>query len=52
MGADIFALWKDGGIQATYLRRDEFWNMDATAYYLDEVLRLADTEYSPTEVRY
>lgn len=30
------------GIQATYERRDEFWNMDATAYYLNEVTRLGN----------
>ena len=40
------------GIQATYARRDEFWNMDATSYYLNEVLRLADPVFVPTEVPY
>jgi hypothetical protein len=39
------------GIQATFKRRDEFWNMDSTAYYLEEVNRLADEDFVPTEVR-
>lgn len=43
----IFAL---AGIQIAYDRRGEYWNMDATAYYLDEVLRLSDISFVPTEV--
>jgi GTPase SAR1 family protein len=42
-------LWKDGGIQKTYARRDEYWNMDATPYYLNEVYRIADREFRPNE---
>ena len=38
------------GIQIAYDRRGEYWNMDATAYYLDEVLRLSDISFVPTEV--
>jgi len=49
IGNDINALWRDEGIQVVYSRRDEFWNMDATAYYLNEVLRLAEEDYSPNE---
>jgi hypothetical protein len=45
IGNDINALWRDEGIQVVYSRRDEFWNMDATAYYLNEVLRLAEEDY-------
>ena len=39
------------GIQATFRRRDEFWNMDSTPYYLDEVVRLSALDFEPTEVR-
>jgi hypothetical protein len=49
LGREVHSLWKDPGIQATFLRRDEFWNMDATPYYLNEVLRIADPDYEPTE---
>mmetsp|Transcript_31299 Transcript_31299/g.29840 ORF Transcript_31299/g.29840 Transcript_31299/m.29840 type:complete len:356 (-) Transcript_31299:403-1470(-) len=49
MGSEIDSLWRDSGIQATYERRDEFWNMDATAYYLNEVTRLAGDDFIPNE---
>ena len=39
------------GIQATFRRRDEFWNMDSTPYYLDEVVRLSALDFEPTEVQ-
>lgn len=42
-------LWTDGGIKATFDRRDEFWNMDATPYYLNEIFRIADPDFEPTE---
>ena len=42
-------LWRDKGIQRTYDRRHEYWIMDATAYYLNEVQRIADPAFEPTE---
>ena len=42
-------LWNDAGIQTVFQNRDKFWNMDATPYYLREVLRIADAYYEPTE---
>jgi GTPase SAR1 family protein len=49
IGNDISKLWLDEGIQVVYSRKDEFWNMDATAYYLNEVVRLAEEDYVPNE---
>lgn len=45
----IHGLWSDGGIKSTFARRDEYWNMDATPYYLNEVLRIAEDDFEPTE---
>lgn len=42
-------LWRDSGIQTVFGRRNEFWNMDATPYYLNEVYRIADKDFEPTE---
>jgi len=49
LGQKISALWLDPGIQRTYARRTEFWLMDATPYYLTEVLRLTEEDFIPTE---
>ena len=32
----ITILWQSKGIQQTYERREEFWCLDATPYYLNE----------------
>lgn len=45
----VHSVWKDAGIQKTYDRRSEYWNMDATPYYLDEVFRIADDNFEPNE---
>mmetsp|Transcript_3078 Transcript_3078/g.5232 ORF Transcript_3078/g.5232 Transcript_3078/m.5232 type:complete len:369 (-) Transcript_3078:312-1418(-) len=45
----IDKLWKDPGIQTVYSRRSEYWIMDATPYYLDEVYRIASTDFDVTE---
>jgi GTPase SAR1 family protein len=42
-------LWKDEGLQQVFARRNEFWNMDATPYYLNEVRRIAQSDFEPTE---
>lgn len=45
----IARLWKTNPrIQKMYERRDEFYHYDATAYYLDNVLRFADEKFVPT----
>ncbi|KAJ1406325.1 GPA5, alpha subunit of a heterotrimeric G protein [Ochromonadaceae sp. CCMP2298] len=45
----IDALWKDPGIQRVYARRSEYWLMDATPFYLDEVYRITDPLFEITE---
>jgi GTPase SAR1 family protein len=45
----IDKLWKDEGIQRVFARRDEFWLMDATPYYLNECYRIADSSFVPNE---
>jgi GTPase SAR1 family protein len=49
IGAKVNALWHDAGIQKVFSRRNEYWNMDALPYYLNEVTRLSAEEYEPTE---
>lgn len=45
----IDALWKSPAIQTVYERRSEYWLMDATPYYLNEVFRIAADDFEPTE---
>jgi GTPase SAR1 family protein len=45
----IDALWKTSEIQQVYERRDEYWLMDATPYYLTEVFRIAASDFDATE---
>eukprot|EP01041_Mallomonas_annulata_P010023 gene10023-20867_t len=49
LGVKISSLWKDPGIQAVYARRDEFWLLDATNYFLNEVVRISSDDYELTE---
>jgi GTPase SAR1 family protein len=49
IASKIDHLWRDGGIKATFDRRTEFWNMDATPYYLNEIYRIAEPDFEPTE---
>ena len=49
LASKIDKLWNDAGIQATFERRSEFWNLDATPYYLTEVVRLASDDFDPND---
>jgi len=46
---DIAILWKDAGIRKVYVRQSEFQLNDSAAYYFDNVERLAERNYIPTE---
>jgi len=46
---DIQALWGDKGIQKAWERRSEYWFLDATPYYFENVRRFAEEGYVPTE---
>ncbi|ORZ35033.1 alpha subunit of a heterotrimeric G protein, partial [Catenaria anguillulae PL171] len=43
------ALWKHDSIQQAYARRSEYWILEATDFYLDNLHRFAEDDYEPTE---
>jgi len=45
----LTVLWADPGLKECYERRREYQLTDSTKYYLDEIDRLADPDYLPTE---
>lgn len=49
LAEQVSQLWKDEGIQRVYARRNDFWHMDGTKYYLDEVYRIASHDFVPNE---
>eukprot|EP01111_Echinosteliopsis_oligospora_P011892 TRINITY_DN4022_c0_g1_i2.p1 TRINITY_DN4022_c0_g1~~TRINITY_DN4022_c0_g1_i2.p1 ORF type:complete len:261 (-),score=46.78 TRINITY_DN4022_c0_g1_i2:110-892(-) len=46
---DIENLWNDQDIQLVWGRRSEFWFLDATPYYFENVHRFVEDNYVPTE---
>lgn len=46
---DISSLWKDPGIQAAFEKRNQFQLSDAVPYYLENILRIGDEGYIPSE---
>lgn len=49
IGNDIETLWKSAGIQQVWGRRSEFWFLDATPYYFENIQRFIEDDYVPTE---
>jgi len=49
LASDIELLWKNDGIRKVYLRQNEFQLNDSAGYYFDNVARLSDRSYTPTE---
>ena len=49
LGRRISAMWKDKGLQGVYDKREFFHLMDSTDYYLNEVERIAEPDFIPTE---
>ncbi|CAM9342168.1 unnamed protein product [Phaeothamnion confervicola] len=49
VAADIHELWKDAGVKEALEQREKYWLLDAADYYFNEVLRLAEEDYTPTE---
>ncbi|XP_062399569.1 guanine nucleotide-binding protein subunit alpha-14 [Sardina pilchardus] len=45
----IRALWNDGGVQICYERRREYQLSDSAKYYLEDLDRIADPGYLPTQ---
>jgi len=46
---DIESLWKSTEIQQVWARRSEYWFLDATPYYFDNIRRFIEDQYVPTE---
>jgi len=46
----IKLLWKDPGIQRTWRRRSEFQFQDSSIYYLNDIDRIAEQGYIPSEL--
>ncbi|EFA86001.1 G-protein subunit alpha 8 [Heterostelium album PN500] len=49
IGLDIEELWKDPDIQTIWDRRSEYWFLDATPYYFENIERFLDEDFRPTE---
>jgi len=49
IGEDIEYLWKDPSIQQVWSRRSEYWFLDATPYYFENIPRFLEDIYTPTE---
>uniref|UniRef100_H2ZFG0 Uncharacterized protein n=1 Tax=Ciona savignyi TaxID=51511 RepID=H2ZFG0_CIOSA len=49
IGESLKLLWKDDGIKQCYGRSREYQLNDSAAYYLDELDRICETTYIPTE---
>ena len=47
--ATIKKLWEDSSAKNAMYRSNEFYMLDSTPYYINEVDRLADDKYVPTE---
>uniref|UniRef100_A0A0D9S6I7 G protein subunit alpha transducin 2 n=1 Tax=Chlorocebus sabaeus TaxID=60711 RepID=A0A0D9S6I7_CHLSB len=45
----IRRLWKDGGVQACFERAAEYQLNDSASYYLNQLERITDPEYLPSE---
>ncbi|XP_053199054.1 guanine nucleotide-binding protein G(i) subunit alpha-1-like [Scomber japonicus] len=45
----IKRLWKDGGVQACFSRSQEYELNDSAAYYLDDLDRICQPSYVPTQ---
>jgi len=49
LGADIQALWQDRGIQKAFERSSEFQLLDSAPYYFENIERICQREYIPSE---
>jgi GTPase SAR1 family protein len=49
MAKEIGGLWNDPAVKKAYDRQSEFQLNDSAAYYLNELARIAEDDYIPTE---
>jgi len=45
----ILAFWEDAGVQKLYERRNEYQLIDSAGYYIQDIRRVTDPSYVPTE---
>jgi hypothetical protein len=51
LAQQIEVLWKDPAIQATYLRANELQLPDCASHFLNDIHRLAQPDYVPSQVK-
>mmetsp|Transcript_15464 Transcript_15464/g.23182 ORF Transcript_15464/g.23182 Transcript_15464/m.23182 type:complete len:350 (+) Transcript_15464:38-1087(+) len=49
LGKQIFAMWKDKGVQKSFARRNEFQLIDICKYAMENIDRICAENYVPTE---
>jgi len=49
LGSDIKLLWSDPAIKQTFIRSSEFQLNDSAGYYFDNIDRISNLDYVPTE---
>jgi len=49
LGVDVQALWQDPAIKSTYERASEYQLNDSTNYYFENITRISQPDYLPTE---
>jgi hypothetical protein len=49
LGHDIQKLWQDPGIKKAFGKRNQFQLDDSTQYYMNDLDRIIDEKYMPTE---
>ena len=49
IASNIIALWQCPSIRKAFNRRKEFWILEAVEYYFNNIERIADEDYQPTE---
>ena len=45
----VQSLWQSKAVQATYARKSEFWILDSSEYYFDNMERFVQDDFTPTE---
>jgi len=49
LGEDVASLWQDQAIKDTFVRSNEYQLNDCTTYYFDNIARISQPGYLPTE---
>jgi len=49
IGDAIEYLWRDPDVQSVWARRSEYWFLDATPYYFENVTRFCEDDFVPNE---